>query len=155
MTAIDWSAELRKIEREYDGLPPEPSADQMRIRRDAERRATERKRDSANTIGAAVRLSLVVALAASLAFWPYARQCGDGLFAYVSAAGMIVVGALWAAVWTWRARLPRMHLLTMAVLIWGVVLVGLELLPRVGYAKADAARPAAWWCGEPPAWARM
>ena len=67
---------------------------------------------------------------------------------------MIVVGALWAAAWTWRARLPRMHLLTMAVLIWGLVLVGLEVLPRVGYAKTDAEHPPTWWCGEPPAWAQ-
>ena len=150
MTAIDWSTELRKIEREYDGLPPEPSADQVRIRRDAERRAAERKKDVKMTIAAAVRLSLVVTLAASLALWPYSRQCGQGLFAYMGAAGMIVIGALWAAAWTWRARLPRMHLLTMAVLIWGVVLVGVEVLPRVGYAKVEAT----WWCGEPPAWTK-
>lgn len=155
MTTIDWNTELRKIEREFDGLPPEPSADQARIRRDAERRATERKQNVANGIGAAVRLSLVAALAASLPFWPYPKQCGEGLFGYVGAAGVIVLGALWVAAFTWRARLPRMHLLAMAALTWGVVLVGLEVLPRVGYAKVDAGHPATTWCGEPPAWARM
>jgi hypothetical protein len=154
VTAIDWNTELRKIEREFDGLPPEPSTDQMRIRRDAERRAAERKKDVANSIGAAVRLSLIVFLAGSLVFWPYQKQCGEGLFGYVGAASVVVIGALWAAAFTWRARLPRMHLLSMAALIWGVVLVGLEVLPRVGYAKANAAHPATTWCGEPPAWAK-
>jgi Na+/H+ antiporter NhaB len=154
VTDIDWNTELRKIEREYDGLPPEPSADQMRIRRDAERRAMERKQDIAMTIGASVRLALVVALAVSLAVWPYPRRCGEGLFAYVGASSVIVIGALWASSWTWRGRLLRMHLLTMAVLVWGVVLVGLEVLPRVGYAKVDAEHPPTWWCGEPPTWAK-
>ena len=154
MTTIDWNTELRKIEREFDGLPPEPSSDQLRIRRDAERRATERKRDVANTIGAAIRLSLVVALAAGLVFWPYQRRCGEGLFGYVGAAGTIVLGALWVAAFTWRARLARMHLLAMATMAWGLVVVGRELLPRVGYAKVDSEHPPAWWCGEAPAWAR-
>lgn len=154
MNAVDWNTELRKIEREYDGLPPEPSADQARIRRDADRRAVQRKEDRAMTIGAIGRLVLVVALAVALDFWPYPRQCGEGLFAYLGAAGVIVTGALWAAAWTWRGRLPRMHLLAMAVLVWGVVLVGLQVLPRVGYAKVDAEHPPTWWCGAPPAWAK-
>jgi hypothetical protein len=154
VTDIDWNVELRKIEREYDGLPPEPSSDQLRIRRDAEKRAAQRKLDTVMTIGAALRLSLVVALATSLVFWPYERRCGEGLFGYIGAAGTIVLGALWVAAFTWRARLARMHLLAMAALIWGVVLVGREVLPRVGYAKVDAEHPPTWWCGEPPAWAQ-
>jgi hypothetical protein len=63
-----------------------------------------------------------------------------------------VVGGLWAAAWTWRGRLARMHLLSMAVLLWGVVLIGLQVLPRVGYAKVDGDRPPGWWCGEAPGW---
>ena len=38
MSEIDWNVELRKIEREYDGLPPEPSANALRARRAAELR---------------------------------------------------------------------------------------------------------------------
>jgi len=154
VTDIDWNVELRKIEREYDGLPPEPSSDQLRIRRDAEKRAAQRKLDTVMTIGAALRLALVVALAVSLVFWPYERRCGEGLFGYIGAAATIVLGALWVAAFTWRARLARMHLLAMSALIWGLVLAGLEVLPRVGYAKVDAEHPPTWWCGEPPAWAQ-
>lgn len=154
MNAMDWNAELRKIEREYDGLPPEPSADQLRIRRDAERRAQQRKQSSSMALGAVGRLSLVAALAVALGFWPYPRECGEGLFGYMGAAGVIVIGGLWTAAWTWRGRLPRLHLLAMAVLVWGVVLIGLQVLPRVGYAKVDLEHPPAWWCGAPPAWAR-
>jgi hypothetical protein len=34
---VDWNAELRKIEHEFDGLPPEPSAAQLKAKRAAER----------------------------------------------------------------------------------------------------------------------
>lgn len=151
MSQIDWSEELRKIERQYDGLPPEPSADALRIRRDAERRAKQRKIDETAALGALARLVLVVALGVALDFWPYPRECGPGLFAYLGAAAVIVVGGLWAAVATWRGRLPGMHALAMAAMLWGTVLIGAQALPRVGYAKVDADHPPAWSCGVPAA----
>ena len=147
MSQIDWSAELRKIEREYDGLPPEPSAEALRIRRDAERRAKQRKLDEAAALGALGRLVLVVALGVALDFWPYPRECGPGLFAFMGSAGVIVVGGLWAAVATWRGRLPGTHALAIVAMLWGMVLLAAETLPRVGYAKVDPDRPPVWWCG--------
>jgi len=44
MGEINWLTELRKIEREFDGLPPEPTPMELRARRAAEQRA-ERLRE--------------------------------------------------------------------------------------------------------------
>ena len=32
------------------------------------------------------------------------------------------------------------------LVLWGLLLIGQQILPRVGYAKTDAAHPAQWWC---------
>src|SRR5687768_14766027 len=95
MSEIDWATELKKIEREYDGLPPEPTPAELTRRRAAERREQERVRDSALRIGAWGRAALVVALATAINFWPYFRGCGVGLFAYVGAEMMVVCSGLW------------------------------------------------------------
>ena len=86
---IDWSVELRKIEREYDGLPPAPSPARLR----AERALEEQRRAQATAVGdllgAWARLLLVAALAASLAWWPYGRSCGPSLAGFLGACGAI------------------------------------------------------------------
>ena len=75
---INWNTELRKVERELAGLPPEPSADQVRVWR-LEDQQEQRRRDAVNgAVGAWTRLFLVIALAGGLYFWPYARACGPG-----------------------------------------------------------------------------
>ena len=81
MTEIDWNVELRKIEREYDGLPPEPSAAKLRAERAAEQRRRERAAATLAFFGAWARLLLVGALGASLLWWPYGRTCGIDLAA--------------------------------------------------------------------------
>lgn len=153
MSEIDWKTELRKIEREFDGLPPEPSPLDLRTRREAERLIEHRKQDRTQALATGVRLLLVAALAAALFAWPYPRACGQGLFAYLGAESVIVVGGLWVAAWTWRCRMAKTHALAMALFLWGLVLVAAQVLPRVGYAKTDPAHPPQWWCaGGPPAW---
>ena len=68
MSEIDWATELKKIEREYDGLPPEPTLAELTRRRAAERREQERLRDSSLKVGAWGRAMLVLALAAAINF---------------------------------------------------------------------------------------
>jgi hypothetical protein len=147
MAEIDWNTELRKIEREFNGLPPEPSPSQLRAQRAAEQRAQQKKTERSQTIGVWARLALIAGLGAGLGFWPYPRECGTGLFAYVAAEGLLVTGGLWVAVCTWRYRMPRMHILASAIVLGGLGLLELEVLPRIGYARANAA----WWCGDKPA----
>jgi hypothetical protein len=65
---------------------------------------------------------------------------------YVAATAMIIVGGLWVVACTWICRMARTHALAMLVALWGVGLIAMEVLPRIGYAKADAAHPAVWLC---------
>ena len=146
---VDWNAELRKIEREFDGLPPEPSAAQLKAKRAAERREEERRRDRAAKLGVQARVALVALLAAAIVFWPYRRECGPGLFAYMGAEGMVIAGGLWLMVCTWRNRMAKTHGVALVMILWGLVLVGHQVLPRVGYAKTDPAKPSQWVCAAP------
>ena len=146
MSDIDWKTELRKVEREFSGLPPEPTAEQLREWRLAAE-AEQRRRDELNgAVGAWTRLLLVVALAAGLYFWPYARRCGAGLFGFLGAESAVVLGGAWVAMYSWRRRAARAHVAAIATLLAGLTLVGLEVLPRVGYANPDPTRPAGWSC---------
>jgi hypothetical protein len=143
---IDWSTELRKIERQFDGLPPEPSSAVQRAKRKVERRAQERRDKRSAAFGVAVRLVLVVLLAGGLTLWPYTKECGAGLFAYMGAEVVVAIGGLWLIVTTWQHRMARMHAVGLIMLIGGVALIASSALPRVGYAKTDPAHPAVWIC---------
>lgn len=145
MSVIDWNSELKKIEREFDGLPPDASTPEGRERRAIERREKERVEQHTAAIAAWIKLLLVASLAAALNWWPYPRQCGTGLYAYLGAESVVVIGGLWAAAATWRARMPRTHALAIAAMLWGFGLLAIETLPRIGYAKADPGR-ATWKC---------
>lgn len=146
MTEIDWKTELRKVERQFDGLPPEPSAEELRAWRVAEERE-QRRRDEVNgSVGAWTRLFLVIALAGGLYFWPYTRTCGVGLSGFVGAEGAVIVGGIWVAAYSWRRRVPWAHATAFVVVLVGMGLMSLELLPRLGYAKPDRTRPARWAC---------
>ncbi|NUO37564.1 MAG: hypothetical protein HOQ31_03065, partial [Gemmatimonadaceae bacterium] len=94
------------------------------------------------------RLLLVVALAAGLSFWPYARACGLGLYGFLGAECAVVIGGAWVAVYSWRRRAGRAHIASFVMLLVGIGMLGLEVLPRVGYAKTNPLQPAAWACVE-------
>jgi hypothetical protein len=147
MSKTDWTATLRKIERQFDGLPTPPPQASSLSRRIAERRTMERKERFQTALGTFSRLSLVILLVGAINFWPYAHSCGVGLFTYVGAESLIIIGALWAVVWTWQVRAALTHGLSLALVLWGIVLVALQVLPRVGYAKTVT--PVAWTCTSP------
>ena len=147
--AINWTSELKRIERAFDGLPPlppVPSPAQLKARRTSERRTLERTLErqerTAMLVGTAGRFVLVFALATAINFWPYGHACGFGLFTYMFAELLIIVGGLWTVAWTWQHRMVRGHAVAMVMVLWGIALVAAQVLPRVGYA-ADAAK---WWC---------
>ena len=97
--------------------------------------------------GAIARLALVVILGVAMLFWPYGARCGPGLAAYLGAVGVLVGGGIWSAVWTWRHRTSRAHILSLLLILWGIVLGSIEILPRAGYAKPTEQHPAMWSCG--------
>jgi hypothetical protein len=146
MQGIDWNVELRKIERQMSGLPPEPSSGAIKAKRAAEQRAQERKQTQSALIGAWARIAVVGLLGAGLYFWPYPRACGVGLFGYLSAQALIVAGGLWVTMISWQNRLARTHAVALLMVASGLVLIGSEVSPRVGYAKVDPAYPPVWMC---------
>ena len=143
---INWKTELRKVEREFSGLPPELSAAEVREWRLEEERE-RRRRDELNGAAAAwTRLMLVVALSGALAFWPYAHSCGLGLYGYLGAESAVVVGGVWVGIYSWRRRTPRAHAAAFVMVLWGITILAMEVLPRVGYAVPDPLTPATWAC---------
>ena len=148
MIENDWSTQLKKIEREFEGLPPEPSLAFKKMQSEEERRAQERAKQRVAAIGAGARLILVFALFGALAVWPYENDCGSGLFGYLGAEVAIIAGGLWVAFTTWRARLPKMHAFSLVIVLVGLGLIAVQVLPRTGYAKVDLRHPPVFWCPE-------
>jgi hypothetical protein len=149
MTGIDWSAQLKKIERQFDGLPPEPSESELRAKRENERRQQFKEKNREAVFGAGSRVVLALSLGLAINAWPYARACGAGLGGYLAASGAVIAGGLWATVGTWRGRSPKLHALALLAVAWGIVLVTAQVLPRVGYAKVDPRTKLAWRCWAP------
>lgn len=58
---------------------------------------------------------------------------------------MVSIGGLWVVTCTWSQRMARAHALAMLVTLWGVGLIAVEILPRVGYARTS--QPVSWLCG--------
>lgn len=145
MSDIDWSVELRKIEREYDGLPPERTRTQVRLQRIQEIAAKERFSVRLSLVGIWVRLFLVAALAVSLFWWPYGHHCGLPLASFLLSQTMVIVGAVALAVRTWRDRFGWVFSgsALCAVVAWTVI--ALHVLPRVGYSPAGG-MSAGWSC---------
>ncbi|MBX6331650.1 MAG: hypothetical protein IRY91_07370 [Gemmatimonadaceae bacterium] len=146
MGSTDWDKELAKIDRQLESmsdqtlLPAPPGQSPA----EAAKRVEERRTTS--TLGVLARVVLAIALGIGMLFWPYSARCGIGLFAYLGAAAMVIVAGVWTSVWTWRHRSANAHVLSLLLIFWGIVLAAQEVLPRVGYARPDAAHPAIWMC---------
>ncbi len=133
----DWDKELaaidRAIERAPAAPPGSPTLEVHDARSPAPRGAGRR---------AWARLLPVLALAVALPFWPYALACGLGLVLYLGAVTTLIGAGTWAAASAWRHRRPAAHVLALAAVAWGGLLVAREVLPRIGYARVAAA----WTC---------
>ena len=147
LSEIDWNVELRKIEREFDGLPPEPTPEELRAQRALARRTQDDEDNRTAAVGVVARLAIVLALGAALANWPYNHACGAPLMGYLFSIAVLVGGGLWTTVCSWRQRMPRTHILSLVAILWALTLAAAEVLPRVGYANADPSRPPSWSCG--------
>lgn len=148
LSEINWAVELRKIEREFDGLPPEPTPTELRHKRDTEREERERQDAAAASFGVYFRLTLVLCLAVSLACWPYEVACGAMLSGYLGAIIMLVVAGIWTATATFTHRMPKRHLTAVLVVLWGLMLGAAQVLPRIGYANPAPGRSTTWRCSD-------
>jgi hypothetical protein len=141
-----WDDELKKIDRQLESLSDEALLPAKSAATPEAKSAAVAKQASTTTLGVALRLTLSLALGVGMAFWPYGTRCGLPLFGYLAAAGVVVATGVWTALWTWRHRSGRGHLLALALVVWGAVLAANEILPRVGYARPTEAHPAIWFC---------
>ena len=157
----DWDREMAKIDRQLESL----SDDALRSRGEGgqlpagrgagvDRALPAGSRPAgapasapapSGTVGVVLRLLLATAVAVGVVFWPYDARCGLGLAGYLGAVAGVALAGGWSAVWTWRHRSPRAHVIALALVGWGLALAAAEVLPRVGYARADPAR-ALWVC---------
>ena len=160
MADRDWEKEMAKIDRQLASIPddaPAPArglANAPPVRAAAPAtsatgaagvRATERP-PRFQTLGLVARLALALSLGVAVAFWPYVAQCGLGLAGYLGAVTMVVVSGVWTAVVSWRRRAAWAHVISLLLIMWGAALAALEVLPRVGYARASLDHPAVWTC---------
>lgn len=153
MSGRDWDAELRKIDEQIakggSAPAPAPSAAPAPAAPPVLQKASAPPASATATTGFGVyaRLSLAVAVGVGIVFWPYAARCGLGLAGYLGAVAVVIVSGGWSAIWTWRHRAARAHVLSLLLVLWGLTLASIDVLPRVGYAKPSVAHPATWSCG--------
>jgi hypothetical protein len=147
----DWDAEMAKIDRQIAATSPEKLA-QVGAPPAAERKALPAGKPAPGAVhhhkplAAWARLLLGLALGVGMLFWPYPARCGPWLGLYLLGVTVLTAGGVWASVWTWRHRTPRAHVLALLLILEGLVLAGLQILPKTGYAKPDAGHPATWSC---------
>ena len=144
--ATDWDKEMKKIDRQLESISDDALISTSGKKPPAEKARAGDVQRTTTTFGVFARLMLAVMLGLAMLFWPYSARCGPGLFAFLFASGMVVVGGVWSAVWTWRHRSAQAHILSLLLVVWGLVLAGLEILPRTGYATPTSQHPATWMC---------
>jgi hypothetical protein len=143
----DWDKELADIDKMMAKLPAgaegstAPAAPARRGGAPAVPAAPAGGRLAVLTTWARVILGL--ALAVGITQWPYPSACGLNLAVYLGAILTVIVAGFWSGVTSWKRRLGWAHTLSLLVLLWGMVLVAREVLPRAGYARTVAH----WTCG--------
>lgn len=88
------------------------------------------------------RVGLAAVFGLAITQWPYAHDCGFPLALYLTGVLTVIVGGVWGSLSSWKGRLGWAHLVSVLTIVWGLALVTQQVLPRVGYAKADAS----WRC---------
>jgi len=94
-------------------------------------------------LGAWVKVGLGVLIGIGIApgVWPYTHGCGLRLIFYLLGVSTVIATGVWASVASWRRRMGFAHTVSQILIIWGVLLMTREVVPRVG---ANAA--ALWLC---------
>ena len=142
----NWDEQLKKIDKQLESISDEALLPAKSAPTPQAKVEAVAKQASTSTLGVALRLLLSVAPGVGMVFWPYEARCGVGLFGYLGATGIVALAGVWTSVWTWRHRSAKAHLLSLLLVLWGLVLAGMEVLPRVGYAKPTPDHPTVWMC---------
>ena len=159
MADRDWDKELAKVDKQLASLSDDKllqpdatgrKAQSAQAAGQGKAAATEpRPERKPTSFGVYGRLLLSLAAGIGMVAWPYEARCGVGLAGYLAAVGVVTASGIWSAVWTFRHRAPRAHMLALLIALWGGVLAAIEVLPRVGYAIPTDRHPATWSCTNP------
>jgi hypothetical protein len=92
---------------------------------------------------------LGIGLGGSMTQWPYSHECDLPLLGYLGAVVVVLLTGAWIAFDSWKLHSGMVHILSLILFFWGIVLAAEQLLPRLGYAEDRAA----WRCTaeSPPA----
>ena len=142
----NWDEELKKIDRQLESVSDEALLPSKQAATPEAKAQVLAKQAATSTLGVTLRLLLAVTLGVGMLFWPYSARCGVGLFGYLAATGVVSLAGVWTAVWTWRHRSPKGHVLSLLLIVWGMVLAGVEVLPRTGCAMPTPTHPPVWRC---------
>jgi len=146
MAESKWDRELAKIDRQLESASDEVLFPMKPNASPTARAETAAKQQKTSTLGVMARLTLAIAAAIAIIFWPYDARCGLQLAYYLAAVVAVTASGVWSAVWSWRHRSGRAHTVSLLLIVWGLVLGAMEILPRVGYAAPSLDRPAVWAC---------
>lgn len=147
----DWDKEMAEVDRLLNKLPyAEPT-----LGRSAER-TVKKPAVSGGAAGGAVpshgdwlgtwakvALGVLIGVGVTPGVWPYARSCGMPFIFYLVGLGTVVAAGLWASVSSWRRRLAVAHVIAQVLIVWGVLLLTREIVPRLG-------PNASWQCTSVP-----
>lgn len=93
-------------------------------------------------LGTWTRVVLGLLVGIGMTQWPYTHGCGARLLFYLLGVGTVLTAGAWSGISSWRRRLGLAHTLSILLVLWGLILMAREVLPRVGYAKVEAP----WFC---------
>src|SRR5439155_26613235 len=81
---------------------------------------------------AKVALGVLVGIGIAPGVWPYSHGCGLRLIFYLLGVTTVIAAGLWASMSSWKRRLGFAHVVSQILIVWRVLLVTREVLPRVG-----------------------
>jgi hypothetical protein len=136
----DVGSDRARDPQSRDGVTTSRPTFRSRARANARPKADSGRYDSLALWG---RIALGGALGGVITQWPYPRACGWPLIGYLGAVATVMLAGGWIAVTSWKQRDPIVHLLSLILVFWGIVLAAEQVLPRIGYAAVGAG----WRCG--------
>ena len=92
-----------------------------------------------------VGLGVLIGIGVAPGVWPYSHGCGLRVMFYLLGVSTVVAAGVWASVSSWRRRRGFAHVISQVLIVWGILLMTREVLPRVG-AKPEAP----WLCPDVP-----
>jgi len=154
----DWDKEMAEVDRLLKKLPAaeptlgRPSGGEPTVRKPAAAPASRWSDGTAapsarERVGtwAKVALGLLVAIGVAPGVWPYSHGCGLRLIFYLLGVTTVVAAGLWASISSWKRRLGVAHVVSQILIVWGILLMTREVLPRLG-PKAEPL----WLCPDVP-----